>query len=312
MDEFFAIILRIILIGIIFSVAAACLNWKYTKIPVYATVVLMWFYIVFGGGNLWRIQVSQFDVGQTGMGNVLVSIGELLLAIAGSFFFPALCEILLNRRREEEKNRELSQKIEAGKEQADILVKSYQEQRRMTHDFRNHLYTIDSLLKSRDYGEAELYVGELLESAKKMRQVVHTGHPVIDAILTRAYGASKEKQILMEFELNNLEAVTVPKEELLVLLSNLLDNAVEAAGEVTGKRRIIVKIRQSETGLLLSVSNTTNHADFTEPAGILTTKKEKLQHGYGLGNVRRILEKNHGEYVAECRDGWFRFTAVIR
>lgn len=42
-----------------------------------------------------------------------------------------------------------------------------------------------------------------------------------------------------------------------------------------------------------------------------TTKPEPQLHGFGLANIRLILEKYSGEYTMFYENGWFQFTADI-
>ena len=96
-----------------------------------------------------------------------------------------------------------------------------------------------------------------------------------------------------------------------MVLSNLLDNAIEACKTQKGTRLIRVKIQCSEEKTILSVMNTIDKAPVMENGLPVTTKADPLAHGYGLQNIVSILA-DHGACPAIlCQDGWFQFSTVL-
>ena len=158
------------------------------------------------------------------------------------------------------------------------LDKAYRQQRQSTHDFQNHLCTISDLLSQKAYETAAKYVQELNQAQTSRILIVNTHHPIIDAILNQKYQTAIESQIEMQFCINDLSSIQLSASKLVVLLSNLLDNSIEAC-------------RRIETGRQIQLSAS--------------------EHGFGLPSVCRILASLHAEYVYDYEDGWFQFTAEI-
>ena len=113
----------------------------------------------------------------------------------------------------------------------------------------------------------------------------------------------------MQFCINDLSSIQLSASELVVLLSNLLDNAIEACRRVDAERLIRCTILEND-GFFLSIRNTSLPVRITEH-GIATTKVSASEHGYGLPSVCRILDALHAEYAYNYEDGWFQFTAEI-
>nr|WP_317283281.1 GHKL domain-containing protein [uncultured Sellimonas sp.] len=242
--------------------------------------------------------------------NVWIGMDIAVLTIGNVLF------LFIEQKLEKEsfirrKNQELSGMIESERKQVSLLVESYREQQKIIHDFRNHLYVLDGLMNSEKYTESTEYLKKLLQEEMEWKAVVHTNHAVIDAILNRFYLEAKRNHISVEFELTSLENIQIPENDLAVIATNLLNNAIEAANEVSKDRRIIVRILDQEKELLISVRNTTIHSNVLEDGEIQTTKADKKKHGYGLGNVKRISEKYDGKYAVICKNGWFQATILF-
>ena len=93
--------------------------------------------------------------------------------------------------------------------------------------------------------------------------------------------------------------------DFCVLLSNLLDNAKEALEKVEGMRLIEMEVKRFQEKLYLTVSN--NVADGQIDFGH-TSKEDKLHHGYGVRNIRRVVEKYNGtvqwQWSLSCSYVW--------
>ena len=208
-----------------------------------------------------------------------------------------------------QQNNILSQQMEIQTASILALDKAYRQQRQTTHDFQNHLCTISDLLAQKSYETAAKYVRELSQAQTSRILIVNTHHPIIDAILNQKYQMAVESQIEMRFCINDLSGIQLSASELVVLLSNLLDNAIEACRRIDTERLIRCTILEND-GSFLSIRNTSLPVLITEH-GIATTKASASEHGYGLPSVCRILDGLHAEYAYNYEDGWFQFAAEI-
>lgn len=208
-----------------------------------------------------------------------------------------------------QQNNILSQQMEIQTASILALDKAYRQQRQTTHDFQNHLCTISDLLAQKSYETAAKYVRELSQAQTSRILIVNTHHPIIDAILNQKYQMAVESQIEMRFCINDLSGIQLSASELVVLLSNLLDNAIEACRRIDTERLIRCTILEND-GPFLSIRNTSLPVLITEH-GIATTKASASEHGYGLPSVCRILDGLHAEYAYNYENGWFQFTAEI-
>ena len=100
--------------------------------------------------------------------------------------------------------------------------------------------------------------------------------------------------------------------ELVVLLSNLLNNAIDACKKCDGERKLKLKCVYEHGNFILSVKNTYNGKLNVVGETLYTTKKRnKESHGIGLKNVMQVIEKNKGYYAMNYTDTEFYISIVI-
>lgn len=190
------------------------------------------------------------------------------------------------------------------------LEKSYRSQRAISHEFTHHLNAISALLESQQYKSAEQYIQTLQEQQTTRVFVVNSHHAIVDAILNQRYQSAKERGIDMHIKVSDLSELGIPTEMIVVILSNLLDNAIEACERYSGEKVIQLSMILADK-LTLSIRNTTEPVQFIVNGFPITTKSDKQNHGYGLQNVERLLDDLNAEHAWSYQDNWFSFVAEI-
>ena len=212
---------------------------------------------------------------------------------------------------ERKQNVALQHQFETQLEKTQVLLEAQTAQRKQTHDFKHQLSVLGGLLQEENLAAARQYLAEISETGQLDALAVHSNNPVVDAILNQKYAQACELGIQVDFAINDLAEFPLSNKETVVVLSNLLDNAIEACKTQKGTRLIRVKIQCSEEKTILSVMNTIDKAPVMENGLPVTTKADPLAHGYGLQNIVSILA-DHGACPAIlCQDGWFQFSTVL-
>ena len=236
---------------------------------------------------------------------VLLSV----LLIAANVGIIWLMEAIDKASRQAEEARLLKQQIHMQKENYESLRGAYQLQRKSTHEFQRHMDTLTGMVDQGSYPEAKEYLHRLQSDRSLKVFSIHSNHPVMDVILNQKYQLAQEHGIAMHLQINDLSGVEIPSTDLVVLLSNLLDNAIEACQKLSEKREIDCVILLDQT-LFLSVRNTSLPVELSR--GQNHAGKDLIpEHGYGIPAVRMVLERLHAEYEFHYEDGWFQFAAEI-
>lgn len=188
---------------------------------------------------------------------------------------------------------------------------NYEEQKRILHDYHNQIGCMQGLLKKQQYKEAETYAEKLADSLPDQMQNVDVNHPILNVVLSQKYHLAKRKDISFLFYANDLSDLWLEEQDAVSLLSNLLDNAIEACEKLESERKIWLKLVREKRQFVLSIRNTVSEPIDIQDDGILTSKKDKRKHGIGLKNVQMILNKYQGMGMMRYEEGCFSYTAVI-
>ena len=185
----------------------------------------------------------------------------------------------------------------------------YAAQRKKVHDFRAHINVLDNLLQTHEYPAAEAYIVSVKEFQSERLLLVNTHHPILDALFNTKASFAESVGVEMDFEVNDLSKLSLDSADMVVLLSNLIDNAIEACQKLSGKKIVQITAVANDT-FFFTVRNTSAPVEIINDS-IPTTKPEPEMHGFGLENVKLILKKYSGDYAMSYKDGWFQFTGEI-
>ena len=192
-------------------------------------------------------------------------------------------------------------------ESIEALSASYAAQRKLTHDFNAHLATLSSYLDNGQIKDAQDYMATLQEQQTDRILIANTRNSTIDALLNQKAQVAKKNNIDIRFKVNDLSGIQVAPIDLVIIIGNLLDNAIEACVKLpAGEREIYAQLLLEDT-LFLSFRNTSPPVEIVN-SYIATTKKPPDLHGFGLQNVKTALKKYDSFYDMAYEDGYFAFT----
>lgn len=241
-----------------------------------------------------------------------LSMGAVVFSIvlaAANVAIIYLIGVMENNTKQLQENALLHQQMDIQTDSIVALERSYRDQRKATHEYKNQLQTIYDLLENEKVADAKAYVGHLQEMQTTRIFIVNSRHPIIDAVLNHKYQTAKEHEIDFQIQVNDLSQISIGTDELVVLLSNLLDNAIEACCRMEGHRAIKCSILY-DGALFLSVRNTSNPVTFVGDT-IPTSKTPKEEHGFGLSRIQLILKQLKAEFTFSYENGWFEFVTEI-
>lgn len=166
---------------------------------------------------------------------------------------------------------------------------------------KNNLVSILAYAENRDYEKIIAFVNEVLGTGgMAATDISHSGNIVIDSLISYWFMTAKQENI--EFSVDICVPMILPFKgaDICLILGNLLENAVEAAQKVEGKRYIKTKIKYDKNNLLVFVSNSYKGTLMkTKDNRLRTTKSDVENHGVGLPSVYRAVTKYHGTVVID-------------
>lgn len=167
------------------------------------------------------------------------------------------------------------------------------EMNQLNHDFNKHKDVINSLIESNQNIKVINY---LKECDQQNNFFVYTDNDILTFILNKKIEEAKSYDIDIKCIIQGKFKQTINDVDLSIILSNLLDNAIEAANQADDKF-IVVNIKHDNNKLVLDIQNSYKEIKFIDNA-YLSTKNKKKKHGYGLSNIKQICDKYNGmEYI---------------
>lgn len=244
----------------------------------------------------------------------LLLCAVILVLVNGMTIF--LLQYLERQQKELQNYAVLSHAIKCERDNVTAWMNAYTNQRKQTHDFQNQLLAVQGLVKQEcPEGATAKYIEQLLQTDFTGALLVKTGRPVIDAILNQKHALAQSKEIRLTLQLDDLRCFALPDDALVVVLSNLLDNAIEAVAQIEFPEKRVIRLFMSSDpeANFLSIENPAPQPVKIKNNHVFTTKKNTREHGYGLQNIAFILRQYNGIYAIDYdkETGLFRFSAQI-
>lgn len=186
-------------------------------------------------------------------------------------------------------------------DQMDIM---HEQIRRCNHDHLNHLFCLQELIKNNKYDESNEYLNELIQKNPEMPTAhVNVPNQILRAVLNVKIEQCKKKNIKISLRSDDY-APSCNSVDLCILISNLLDNAIEASESITSPKIEIIMAKQKKYYTIV-VKNKIDNSVLEKNAFLKTTKKNKKLHGIGIQSIQEIVKRYNGmmEYYEEAE--WF-------
>ena len=174
------------------------------------------------------------------------------------------------------------------------------------HDLKHMLQDNEAHINEED-------LKEIKEVVTNYKAIIQTSNAGLNVVVYEA----QLKCIKLGIDLNVLVDGDAFKDfaphHIYSLMSNLLDNAIEATSEIEDKenRRIFLKIKTVRESIVLSLENYINKSPKMFKGVPISSKKDSSKHGYGLKSVKRIVDRYDGMLDYTVKDNKFRVTIVF-
>ena len=206
--------------------------------------------------------------------------------------------------------KELKAAAEHIRKQDQEIRELHENVRRMKHDMKNHLMVIASYFNSGDYDEAKAYISRILDKLNSMYSYIETGNSLMNHILNDKLNAAREKGISVKAEIETLHFKRMESIDFSALLSNLLDNAIEACGSEDAPEITVTVARRRDYETIL-VKNKISRSVLESNPELVSSKSEQGSHGMGVPQIKSITEKYAGMCNFYEEDGYFCACAFI-
>lgn len=182
----------------------------------------------------------------------------------------------------------------------------------LKHDFKNHLTIIHGWLYQGKYKELDTYLNSLQDYVITSSDVIITNNQTISSILLAKKSKCEGKEILFICEIDFETIYKITDMDFIILLGNILDNAIEAVEKIQEvPRQIFLSIKQSKSYLNITCINPIVEMPIEKHGILRSTKTENGIHGIGLSNVIDTCKKYNGECSYHYDDKEFHIKLLL-
>lgn len=238
---------------------------------------------------------------------------QIILSIISMMLFVSIIVLFIIYQHSLERENDLHllqneiEKIEIEKSYYDILEKQNENLLIYAHDAKKHLSMIKSLNTN---PQIEKYIGTMTDQLKIYSNTCHSGNHTLDVIIGRYVTECEIKNIDFSFDLHLANFKYIDDYDLVTILGNVLDNAIEAV-EKSEEKIITLLTEHRNTYDVLIISNSCDIHPVANNKELKTTKQNKTMHGMGIKSVLKTLKKYNSDLEWEYDSVKNVFTLTV-
>ena len=259
--------------------------------------------------NLFMVPIypTTLYTGRVLQGYIVLSVALLILMFMFNTIFLLMATSLNRNARLRQENQLLSMQ----QQRYENLKVAIEEVRQARHDIRHHLNQISMLAEADDMEAIKAYLAQTVSRIPDL-DMHFCENRAVDSVLGYYCALAKREGIPFSAQIDLPQTLPVDEIDMGLVLSNLLENALEASIRTApARRQIKVKAYVHAEKLLLMLVENACDTEVKETNGVFRSSKRK-GNGVGIQSVRHIAEKNGGASTFTYRDNVFSAKIMLR
>ena len=240
----------------------------------------------------------------------LVAISSVMLMALNGLVFILYNQLEAGYMKQQQ-NAILEERIVFYKNQVDQAASNEKSIQVLRHDLKNHIAVLVELAKEKKNEDIITYGEQLIGDTSNAATLIHSGNHVVDTLLNYKLGIAQQYDIQLNTTIHTSSAIEISDNDFCSLLGNMLDNAVEACLKIPDNRFISLSISSRYNTLYISMSNPYVGVIRHDRTGYVSTKADKMQHGYGMKSIAAVVKKYHGTLQIQKDNGTFCMQAIL-
>lgn len=194
-----------------------------------------------------------------------------------------------------------------------VLFNQNESQQILIHNIRKHLMTISQLNEQNDHDKISHYLSALLNSSDLQNSVHVSDNELLNSILCHYIKICHQMHITFKVDVRKKLLQNLDYTELTALFCNLLDNSVEACSDIPDSyiELSITDKENTDITVINIINNCRNCPKFNQNGLPVSSKKNKIKHGFGLKSVERIVNKYNGIIKMYFDDEKMAFHTIL-
>lgn len=196
--------------------------------------------------------------------------------------------------------------------QTEILQLQIEQTSRQRHDMHHHFLVIDNYIKTEDIRGLNDYIKKYRSSLTPPAEIF-CDNLVLNSLIGYYKELSKNAGTVFSVSISLAKELPVPDTDLCAVVSNLLENAVEACTRMDSQERFInVKISSTTHFLLTVIVENSYEGEILKSGDIFISSKQKGRKGIGISSVLNIVEQYNGISKFEYQDQLFKVSILLK
>ena len=242
--------------------------------------------------------------------DVAVALGEICLIVINILVFLMLSR-LQHMYKEKVDFSIIAQQNAAYENQMAFSQEAERRISSLRHDMKNHFIAIEELAKEAENEKLQAYMKSLNAELDSTKNIISTANFFVDSFLNAKLSKALKSNIKIETDITVSQELFISPKDFCILMGNLLDNAITAAEACPDRKQLCLHMKQNPGNLYICVENSYSNPLIKRGDSFISTKGPKSYHGYGLDNVKQIVEAYDGEISFETEDNWFIVKLLI-
>ena len=219
-------------------------------------------------------------------------------------------ELLSEKLDLEYRLEEIEAELKAARARQEDIENIAENTRRLKHDMKNHVMVIASYLSSGETDKAKEYLSVVLDKLDRVYTYIRTGNSVMNYIINTKLQHAHKNGIRFKAEIENISFAKMGSVDFSAVLSNMLDNAVEASMNEEEKY-IYVSVCKKRGWDTMTVKNKIASSVLGSNPELISSKSDKDKHGIGVKQIKALAEKYDGMTDIYEEDGMFCVSVMI-
>jgi len=169
---------------------------------------------------------------------------------------------------------------------------------------------MDRLISQEKYTELKNYFYNLTKDIYELDNQIETGNEIVNQVINIKYASAHQLGIPMDIHIILPSELSIPDYAICSLLSNLIDNAIEASAKIENPQ-ITIKMYIKKSYLCIKISNRIESWQSEKALSHVTSKQEQGTHGLGWQIIQDMINKNNGIYSYYIEDDIYNTEVML-
>lgn len=198
----------------------------------------------------------------------------------------------------------------------EVLEEYFEKMRADSHEYKNHLNVIYGVLQVGDYDQIKELVKGYIQNISNEDYLIELSkinNQLIRALIYSKISYATSIGINFKYYIkSSLKDISISDSELVIIMSNILNNAIEASSESDNKY-IELTLSKKNNKYNIVVKNSVNNDDVINVSEMFNYgySNKGDERGVGLYNVKAIVHNNGGEILVEVDENIFTMEINI-